>query len=302
MYRDRGNYAKVSMWEFYAWSSELRAGGNPWVSSHDPSFEPIAGVRHLGHCNYPPAFLIAFEPLTLLDLQTAYWIWQAILVGGLVASSTLVVHELDPPSGVEPYVIGLAALLLFPETRHPVREPDTPILILLLVGSFALDRRGSRLPAGLALAAATLLKMYPGLAGGYFLVRRRWGTLAWSIVFVVAGLLLTRSGNQGSYLSSGVMHSSWLQDDRFLRDSRSIAIFYNLRAVLDWFNGRPLQGEALMAWLALTALADVIVIGVAFFATRRVDSAPEIELAAFGLWLCAAILVSPIAWGHYQPL
>ena len=87
MYRNRGNFAKVSMSEFYAWSSELRAGGNPWQASGDPAFKPLPGALHLGHCNYPPAFLMAFEPLTMLPVRAAYWLWQGIILVCLLAAT-----------------------------------------------------------------------------------------------------------------------------------------------------------------------------------------------------------------------
>ncbi|HZP44055.1 MAG TPA: glycosyltransferase family 87 protein [Candidatus Binataceae bacterium] len=303
LHRNRGNYAKVSMFEYYAWSSELRAGGDPWMSARDPAFKPLPGVLHLGHCNYPPAFLIAFEPLTRLPLRTAFWVWQAILVGALCGAAVVMVRELAPPPGLDPYLIGIGAALLFPETYGMLYESQyTPILLLLLVGAFALDRRERSLPAGLMLAAATLLKMFPGLAGGYFFVRRRWPTLVWSVVVTLAGLMLTRARNEHSYVSAGILHSSWLEDDGFLRNSRAIALYYNLRALMDWLAGGPVSGSGLRLWLALTALADLLVVAVTFISTARSHRSDAHDLAAFGLWICAALLVSPIAWGHYLPL
>jgi len=303
MYRNRGNFAKVSMSEFYAWSSELRAGGNPWQASGDPAFKPLPGVLHLGHCNYPPAFLMAFEPLTMLPVRAAYWLWQGIILACLLAATLIVAHDLGPPADAAPYALAAGAALLFPETYGTFYESQlTFILLLLLVVSYACDRRGRSIAAGLTLALAMLFKMFPGLAAGYFLLRRRWATLAWAIVFGVLGMVLTGARSQYAFMQSGVLHSSWLADDAWLRNDRSIAVYSNLRALLDWLSGGSLPEPLIPLWLGLTALACVLTVAITAAATRRPARSAEGEVASYGLWLTAAIIVSPISWGHYLPL
>jgi len=303
MYRNRGNFAKVSMAEFYDWSWELRAGGNPWLENHDPAFKTIPGVPHRGHCNYPPAFLIAFEPLTLINVRTAYWIWQAILIASMIAAVAMIVYELGPPPGAAPYALALGATLLYPETYGSLYESQLTFLLLaMLAAAFVLDRRRWSAAAGLMLAVATLFKLFPGLAAGYFLVHRRWTTLAWAAAFGLSGLLLTSRGNQHAFLNFGILHSQWLEDDGWLRNDRSLSIYSNLRALLDWLSGGPLTGRLVQLWMGLTAIGDAIVIAITLFVTARAARSPQADVASLGLWLCAAIIVSPISWGHYLPL
>jgi hypothetical protein len=52
----------------------------------------------------------------------------------------------------------------------------------------------------------------------------------------------------------------------------------------------------------LTAIADAIVIAITLFVTARAERSSEADVTSFGLWLGAAIIVSPISWGHYLPL
>jgi alpha-1,2-mannosyltransferase len=303
MYRNRGNFAKVSMAEFYDWSWELRAGGNPWLSNHDPAFHAVTGVPHRGHCNYPPAFLIAFEPLTLINVRTAYWIWQAVLIASMITAVAIIVYELGPPPGAGPYTLAIGATLLYPETYGSLYESQLTFLLLaMLVAAFVLDRRRWNAAAGLMFAVATLFKLFPGLAAGYFLVHRRWTTLAWAAAFGLSGLLLTSRGNQHTFLNSGILRSQWLADDGWLRNDRSLAIYSNLRALLDWLNGGPLTGRLVQLWIGLTAIADAIVVAITLFVTARAARSPGADVASFGLWLCAAIIISPISWGHYLPL
>ncbi len=191
----------------------------------------------------------------------------------------------------------------YPETYGSLYDSQlTMLLLAMLLAAFVLDRHRWNAGAGLMLAVAALFKMFPGLAAGYFLVHRRWATLAWATLFALSGLLLTSQGNQHAFLNFGILHSQWLEDDGWLRNDRSLAIYSNLRALLDWLNGGPLTGRLIPLWMRLTAIAAAIVTAVTLFVTARAERSPEADVTSFGLWLCAAIIVSPISWGHYLPL
>ena len=301
-YKNRERFRAVCMSEFYDWSAELRAGGDPW-SSGDVSYRPPAGVIHRGECNYPPLFLRAFEPLTLMPPVTAYWVWQSILIASLMVATLLMMRELGPPAGVAPYALALGAALMLPEVYGALYESEPTLLLLaLLVAAWICDRRERSWAAGLMLALAALLKIYPALAGGYFLARRRWATIAWTIAFGIAGLVLSNIGDQRRFLNASLLHSVWLSDDRWLRNDRSIATLSNIRTVLDWLYGRALPHEAFGLWYGLTAAADILLLVPSFYLTFRTSRDRELDAPCFGLWLCAAIMISPIAWGHYLPL
>jgi hypothetical protein len=300
-FRNRHRYKEVCMIEFYQWSAELRGGGDPWNLA--PSYKPPAGVVHRGDCNYPPVFLRAFEPLTVMSPVAAYWVWQAILILSLLGATAIIVRELEPGAGIHSYAIVLGGVMLLPEVHGSLYESEaTLLLLLLLVAAWISDRRDRSWIAGLMLALAALLKIYPGLAGGYFLGRRRWATLGWAIGFAIAGMLLSGVGDQQRFLSAGVFHSVWLTDDNWLRNDRSVATLSNLRALLDWLHGASLPAAALPLWYGLTAAFDILLICPALYLTASSDGAPDLDAPCFGLWLTAAIMISPIAWGHYLPL
>jgi len=300
VYKNRHRYEAVCMCDFYAWAAELRAGGDPW--NLDASYKPPAGVTHLGNCNYPPVFLRAFGLLTLMRPVAAYCVWQALLIASLLLTTVLVVHELGPPAGWVPYAMALGAVLLFPEVYGSLYESaPTLLLLLLLVVAWVCDRHGQSAAAGLMLALAALLKLYPGLVGGYFLVRGRWATLGWAAAFGLAGLLLSNTADQVRFANAGLFHSVWLTDDHWLRDGRSIATLSNIRALLDWIYGTALPRHAVPLWMALTVVVDVLLICPVLYLTARTNRQPQLDAPCFGLWLCVTMMVSPIAWGHYLP-
>lgn len=302
--KNRHRWTKVDFVEYYDWSLELRLGGDPWVPSGDPSFTPVRGLFHRGNCNYTPAFLTAFGPLTTLARKPAYWVWQTTLIGSLFASILILVGELRPPPGPAWYALAIGAVLLFPEVYGAQYESQpTFLLLLLIVSSWALDRRSSSVAAGLALAAATLLKIYPGLVAGYFLLRRRWRTLGWSIVFALAGLIASNPRYEYEFFHFGAPifeRNSWLT--WWLKLDRAIGILGNVRAAMDRLWGGTIPPQAQAHWLAISALLALLVLGATATATVEARGVEALEVTILGLWLVAALLISPLGWGHELPL
>ncbi len=161
LYVFRFRYHEMAFDLYYLWTKRFSSGINPF--------------RALPHCNYPPSFLILLSPLTLLSQQSAYWIWQAIQVAAFFLSVFMMLREIAPLTVLHlTIVLGVLALLLpyiFTSTLYE-SEPSA-LLLLLLIAAWRLARHERPGWAGFMLALATVLKIYPVFAGGYFLFRRR---------------------------------------------------------------------------------------------------------------------------------
>jgi Glycosyltransferase family 87 len=299
LYQNRLRYRTASFYDYYPWSLELRLGGDPWIPADNPAYRPHPGIPHHKYCNYPPAFVAAFQPLTLLEPRPAYWIWQAILIASLALAALMLVAEMRP-HGRAPYLIALAALLLFPETYGALYESEPTFLLLaLVVAAWWLDKRELPAVSGPALAVATLLKMYPGLVGLYFLLRKRWAMLGWSIVLAVVGLVFTNLRYEYEFIHFGV---PIFGRDYWLLQERQIAILANLRWIMSVIHPGAPSGAAAVAWLGATALACLALIAAAARATRQSAASMELDVMCLGIWIGAALMISPLAWAHELPL
>jgi glycosyl transferase family 87 len=299
LYQNRLRYRTASFYDYYPWSLELRLGGDPWIPADNPAYRPHPGIPHHRYCNYPPAFVAAFEPLTLLDVRPAYWIWQAILIASLAAATLMSVGELRP-HGRAPYLFALAAVLLFPETYGALYESEPTFLLLaLMVAAWWLDRREKTALAGLALAAAALLKMYPGLLGLYFLLRRRWATVGWSFAFGVLGLVASNLRHEYEFIHFGV---PIFGRDYWLLQERQVAVLAFLRWVSSLVHPRPPSSAVAAVWLAATAVACLAMIAAAARATWQSRGRVELDVMCLGIWIGAALMISPLAWAHELPL
>jgi hypothetical protein len=301
-FRNRMRYREVAMADYYSWAAELRLGGKPWNPESSAATRPL-GIERRAGCNYPPPFLVAFEPLTLLPVKAAYWLWQTILIGSLAAAVVLLVREIFAPTSKAPYLLALGTTLLFPEGHSALYESEpTFLLLLLIVVAWACDRRERPLIAALMLALAAAFKVFPAALLGYFFCRRSWRVVLYTGGFLVVIVLLSGLDNWVWFARFGVLKSQWVSEDAWLvkTSDRSIAVMAQARALLDWLNGGPLGARMASVWVLVTAVVDFLLVGIAFETCRGcARKGADWGDLCFGVWVMVSILISPISWAHY---
>jgi|SRR5208282_420410 len=186
-------YSRPDFRTFYSWSIDRRDGKNIWT-------EPAVGMVRPGmirrFCNFTPFFVEAFSPLARFNAPTAHAIWQGVLLTSLVGALVLLARGIDPSLDVSTTVIFVALALFFQTTREVLKWSNMePVLLLPLVISWLAMRRSRPPIAGLGLAVAILLKLFPGGFAGYLLFKRRWRELGWTAVFCLAGIAISGPQN-----------------------------------------------------------------------------------------------------------
>jgi hypothetical protein len=267
---------------YYLWTKRFTSGINPW--------------RARPHCNYPPPFLFLLSPLTLLSQQTAYWIWQAVQVGAFFLSVYIMLREIAPLTVIRlTVVLGILALLLpyiFTSTLYE-SEPSA-LLLLLLIAAWRLARHERPGSAGFMLALATVLKIYPVVAGGYFLFRRRLGTVlsgaAWTLILV----LVTDPRRWIDSLSHGA--GPYFNTLAWAANGSAISIPINAYLAVSQFST---DSSRQMFWMLVFSL--ILGLGLlvsAAVVTWQAADVAELDGMALGIWLTAMLLVCPLTWNH----
>ncbi|MGH2516504.1 MAG: glycosyltransferase 87 family protein, partial [Ktedonobacterales bacterium] len=166
---------------------------------------PYPGTRYM----YPPLLAVLLLPLTWLRPDTALRLWDIFNLALWLACLALLVrllrallgvarptNEHQPiPTGARLFLVAVVAFLAL--TYDPVAAGIGLGQINVLICFLALlaldfERRGRPGLAGAALAVASLLKVYPALLLGYYLLRGRWDVLrgaAVTFALLVAGML-----------------------------------------------------------------------------------------------------------------
>ena len=286
----RHRYQDVDFVRDYGWWTVYASGGDPWIVQTTRT-ELRPGLERPRFCNYTPLFVELFSSLARLDQVTAFWIWlsvQMLCVGGAVL---ILARGNDPPLSAAATLIILSLVVLSrPFEGMLAYAHVTPMLLVLLSASWFCARRERPAFAGLWLALAALLKLYPAAAGGYFLFGRRWRALGWTIGFFVAGALLTNP-LRWLELVTVEMPVSY----RFVAEA-DLTVMTFVRKAVAYFAGTTTIAAPLFRVLAITALIDLVLLAVAAAATITSRERNDLDGLVFGMWVALALLMSPLAW------
>jgi hypothetical protein len=195
------------------------------------------------------------------------------------------------PLGSPPTIIVLSlATLSSPFAAALVWSQIAPMLLALLSAAWFCARRQSQAAAGLWLALAALLKLYPAAVAGYFLFGRRWRALGWTIGFFAAGVLLMNPAHWIQLANNGLPIAYRIAG----RHGLSVLSF--VRTSVAYFAGARINAEPPVAVWGLTVLIDLVLIAIAAAATIVGRGRADLDDLAFGLWVALAVLMSPLAW------
>lgn len=238
----------------------------------------------------PPALVFAAIAFVVpASYQAAAWVWVAIGAACLALSVIGVARAERLDRTLDLALPTIATLLVLAFVFPPVLGEITvgnvhlQLLGLLSLAWLALrrnDRTGDAV-AGLAIGAATIVKIFPGLLIVWLLARGRWRPAAWSMGAVV-GLALASVPFVGL--------QSWLDFPTALLNMGRITAVIDSVSPTIWLT--PLLGFDVARWLVLAAGTALVV-----WAARRRD-----ERVGFALAVTVSVLVAPSVFHHYLAL
>jgi hypothetical protein len=248
---------------------------------------------------HPPTLLVAVAP----------WIWWfgadvtyillslASIAAGVIASQLLIAAWNPAPSPAERWLTALAVVSWQPVLAS-VRDGQVSVIIGgLLVAAWSACRNGRFVPGGVVVGMASALKLYPAVILVLLAVRQRAAHAAAVSVLVAAGVFATLIG--GVQIWAEYFASAQAIGRSFAAASHNLAIVARVAPATtpDWL---PFWYAAVCAGLLSVTL---LAIGSDKWTDRRTFS---MDLD-FGLFICLAMLLSPVAWQHYtfmliQPL
>jgi alpha-1,2-mannosyltransferase len=256
------------------------------------------GVRDANFYLYPPFFAILVSPIGLLSYERAHDLWYAL---NLIALGGFLLWYLRADrtslTAAERGAAVILIALLWPALFTFGAGQANYIILFLIFGGILSAERGRSLLAGLLLAAATAIKLTPGLLVAYYLWKRRFSLVAWA----VAGF--------AALSAASVAVVGWRANVIYAAEmvpllSRGCAHWVNQS--VSAFLSR-LQGAGMFEWdlapessfvRAGTALVSLMLVGALAFLSRpgAPGSTGRLEV---GLVLVTSLFMSPISWIHH---
>jgi glycosyl transferase family 87 len=292
--RDFSNYYES------AWA--LRHGLDPYSALLTPVGAQL-GLETGGllHASETPPFLLSFEPLTLIRPRPAFWIWTAINFSALaLAMYWLLAHRrgLSVRTG---WLLAGLILMSAPVNQNLYWGQSQLIVLALMVAAMRAMERERDGAAGLLIASAGLLRAYPLLLVGYFVVRRKWRAVAYASAGIAVGGFATVAALGLTQTLSFVHGASWLTDKYLATrvDNLSLAPFVSRTF---WALTGTALGSDDWARRAAIAVADTVVLGLTIRATLADTNRGDPDWRIYSLWIAASVMLSPVAWHHYLVL
>jgi len=273
----------------YEWWSRYRTGRPLW---NVPMRDLGSALRVSLPCNYTPAFVVAFAPMSLLPTPYAWWVWQIAMLACLIGAVFVLARSIDLPLDNVDFAIFASLVFLFPPLYGALMLGQfTELLLLLSLLCWTSARRKNHVLAGGFLAMVALLKLFPAALAGYFLARRQFRPLVWGTAVFILGVYLSGIGNWFDWISNGTRFS--LAQSWQLPIGQHFSVLSNVSALVRNATG---AGGAIV-YVTAGSIDLAIIATAALCSTRSGDDA-DADGLSFGIWLLAAPLLSPLAWGY----
>jgi len=293
--RDFSNYYES------AWA--LRHGIDPYSTNLTPiGIQLGLETGGLLHASETPPFLLSFEPLTRLRPRTAFSLWTAINFSALAIAMYLLLAHRRGLSGGTAWLLAGLMLMWAPVDLNFYWGQSQLIVLALMVGAMRAMERERDGTAGLLIAVCSLLRAYPLLLVGYFVLRRKWRAVIFATAGIAAGGFATVAllgwAQTLSFIHGAVRLTDYSVVNRV--DNLSLGPFVSR---MFWSLTATMPGSS-ADWIrrAAIATADILVLGVTIRATLAGASRCDPDWRIYSLWIATALMLTPVGWHHYLVL
>jgi hypothetical protein len=276
-----------------------------------PTAEAL-GIQHLNPFVYPPIVAIFFIPLSLFSYQDAQLVWFILNQLFLIFAFLFLILSFNSDNKLIYIVAALVLSFSFAPLYRTLTAGQLNLLMLFLLSLvWYFYARKMPVGAGLVLAIATLLKLFPGLLILFFIWKKEYRVAISAIAVVVILVLLSLAIQGGQlYQDYGTLltqmsygQSTWSQFQQRFDVEPANQSFHAL--VLRLFSANPVTSPIVDSpGLAkiLSALFSIVIIIITFWVTYPKKN-KKISLQTlqtdFSLFLLTALLIPSLLWDHY---
>jgi len=255
------------------------------------AYSPAAPVY-----KFPPLFAMILLPVVKNGIPEQvylyHWLLQLLLYAATIVLALRVVDGFRRPALWIATLVVALNLEPFFETLWRL-QLETPILLLLMASVYLLQR-GRQGIAGALVGICIMLKLYPAALLAYFVVRRKWAALGWSLATVallfVSSLIVIGPEQNASYYTEVL---PTLLKETPSTSVENVALGRHLQTTL---GASPAAAKEIQRWLTISGLLFC-----GWLILRRREEPADVPLE-FSLFVCLMLFAMPNCWVNYQQL
>jgi hypothetical protein len=299
-----------SMTDFFQdWASARNfLEGLPVYSNHRVTIPRYLGKTDLNESDlfvdvnaHPPTSIFLLVPFGALSYRDALFCWNLLSLGMFAVSLTLVWQGLRIPCSARSVFPAITVLLLCSPLLIHIHFGQITLLILLLLSAvWATDRADRAILAGALLGTAVTVKLFPAVLFLYFIMRKRWWTVASGLGAIALITLLTASVlGIHTYVKYATVVLPSMAKYRGLWFNLSLPGYWTklFDPPREFSFVQPIMRCPFLASLSIYCTC-ALVLGALAWLIARARTRTELDLS-FGAAITAMLLVSPITWDHY---
>ena len=255
---------------------------------------------------HPPPAGLLFLPLALLGYSSAVAVWLGLEIVCLAGSVYLLARGAArrlPLWGT--LVIATTMVAWYPFFWDLGLGQLMVVLLVLIAGAQLALLSGRPILGGAILGLAILVKPVPWPLLLLFALRRDWRVLGASVVTIMLGYSLAgwvmgfdRIVTYFTQVLPAVTAVYKVSSGNLSAWSVGWRVFHGTEAVRAGGIASPPLLESPVAAIVVSAGLPALVLLIACLVVRKRRSLAQ----SFGVMVCASILITPIAWGHYLVL
>jgi hypothetical protein len=264
-------------------------------------YTPITGCGTLYNLPHPPAYLLLIGPFALLPVAWGAALWDVGALAALALALALIARELRLRVGLWRLGLLLVLLIFWPPLLNTLLEAQvSPVLLLLFTLAWRAARRGQSGWAGAWLGIATGIRLFPGLALLYFLLRRDWRALGMAAATCALSELLALPLVGVDGFIAYITREAPSTGAEWLINPHNVSLWGLAGIVLAGSPGHPaVIAAASLARPAAQALVLALVAMLGALTLRRRQLPFTQDEGTFLAYLPAMLLASPLTWTHY---
>ena len=288
---------RATKWDYsiyYSSALAMREGMNPYTADLTPLAHSLGlELGKINHATDPPTFVMCFVPLTLLTPSAGFYVWSAINALAFVFALVLLFRWTSGLSRDTALAIAAVTILFPPIVDHLAWGQNKMLVLLMFVLMLHWMERGKDAAAGLILALATLLRAFPFLLIGYLILMKRWRAVAYTMVGLAVGGLITLALAGVASTLSFVLAPGYLTERWREALPSNIALGPSVLRMFWYFFGVHLGITLEWAQKATALAVELALLGLTVKATLARPSRDDPDGRLFVLWIMTAILISP---------